>query len=444
VAGTISKIVNSAEAYVIGIAVIIVTLTIMLTLIIIRRSINLPLLKIISEIDSIKLGSLIPDETVFRNDEWGTIERALRDMQTELNRSSVALRESEFRFRSIFNNSPIAIGIGLKGDGRLIDVNDAWLQIFGFKREEVIGRTTADLNLYRNDEDRNSLIMDIDELGHIVNHEVQMRRKSGDIIVTQYSAQIVKLGTESVLQVMMTDITEHKQTEEKLHKKNADMEQFIYTVSHDLRSPLVTVKAFLGFLENDMSVNNQERISQDLQFIHGAADKMKLLLDELLELSRIDRVEAPPVRVSLRDVLDEVMGTLAGEIYERKAEITRPESDLILLADRLRLCQIWQNLIENALKYRHDDRILRIELGVQQMSGETTFFVRDNGIGINPQYQTKIFGIFEKLDQNSPGAGLGLSMIQRIIEKCGGRVWVESEGVGKGSCFFFTLPQAIV
>jgi signal transduction histidine kinase len=232
--------------------------------------------------------------------------------------------------------------------------------------------------------------------------------------------------------------------EEKLHKKNADMEQFIYTVSHDLRSPLVTVKNFLGFLESDMAGSNQERVTQDLQFIHGAADKMKLLLDELLELSRIDHVETPPIRVSLMEVLTEVLDTLAGVITERKVDIQLPDSDLTLFGDRPRLCQIWQNLIENAIKYSRDGSIPRIELGVQQESGETVFFVKDDGIGIDPLYNTRIFKIFEKLDPKSPGAGLGLPMVLRIVEKCGGRVWVESEGSDKGSSFFFTMPCVVV
>ena len=116
----------------------------------------------------------------------------------------------------------------------------------------------------------------------------------------------------------------------------------------------------------------------------------------------------------------------------------------MLFGDRPRLCRIWQNLIENAIKYSRDEVIPRIELGVQQVNGETVFFVRDNGIGIDPRYHSKIFGIFEKLDPKSPGAGLGLSMVQRIVEKCGGRIWVESEGIGKGSCFSFTLPHAVV
>jgi signal transduction histidine kinase len=193
-----------------------------------------------------------------------------------------------------------------------------------------------------------------------------------------------------------------------------------------------------------MAGNNQERVSQDLQFIHSAADKMKLMLDELLELSRIDRIETPSVRVSFSEVLTEVLDALAGVIAERKVDIRLSDTDLILFGDRSRLCQIWQNLIENAIKYSGDDGIPRIELGVQQESGETVFFVKDDGIGIDPQYHSKIFKIFEKLDQKSPGAGMGLSMIQRIVEKCGGRVWAESEGTDKGSCFFFTLPHVVV
>jgi signal transduction histidine kinase len=170
---------------------------------------------------------------------------------------------------------------------------------------------------------------------------------------------------------------------------------------------------------------------------------MKLLLDELLEMSRIDRVETPAVKVSLTGLLDGVLDVLAGVISDRKVDIRLPVTDLILFGDYPRLCQIWQNLIENAVKFSCDSSIPRIELGVQQESGETVFFVKDNGIGIESGYTTKIFGMFEKLNPKNPGAGLGLSMVKRIVEKGGGRVWVESDGNGKGSCFYFTLPHAV-
>jgi PAS domain S-box-containing protein len=242
----------------------------------------------------------------------------------------------------------------------------------------------------------------------------------------------------------ITDITDRKKIEAILEKKSAEIEQFIYTVSHDLRTPLVTVKTFLGFLESDMITGNQNQISQDVQFINAAADKMKLLLDELLELSRIGYVEIGPIAVSFINVISEVQEVLAGVIKESSAIILQPDTDQVLVGDRLRLCQIWQNLIENAIKYRQDDRVPVIELGVKQMNGETVFFVKDNGIGVDPQYHHKIFGIFEQLNQQSSGAGMGLALVRRITEKYDGRIWVESEGVGKGSCFFFTLPNAVV
>jgi PAS domain S-box-containing protein len=239
------------------------------------------------------------------------------------------------------------------------------------------------------------------------------------------------------------NITKIKQAEIELQKKNAEMEQFIYTVSHDLRSPLVTVKTFMGYLEKDLAEDNKEHLAQDIQFIHGAADKMKMLLDELLEMSRIGRVETLPVKVSFLTVVDEALSDLAGVINERTVEIRRPDTDLMLFGDRPRLCQVWQNLIENAIRYSHGDSSPCIELGVRQESGETVFYVKDNGIGIDPKYHSNIFGIFEKLDPKSPGAGLGLSMVRRIVETYNGRVWVESDGSGQGSCFKFTLPGAL-
>jgi len=246
-----------------------------------------------------------------------------------------------------------------------------------------------------------------------------------------------------VVTTLEKKLVEHRLTELELQAKNADIEQFIYTVSHDLRSPLVTIKNFMGHLEQDMHTGDQERIEQDFRFIHSAADRMKLLLDELLELSRIGRIEAPPSKISFQEIVTEVMDSLAGIINEKGAQVTIAKSDLVLTGDHRRLCQVWQNLIENAIKYSRDDLPPSIELGIMHTVDERIFYVKDNGVGIRPEYQDKIFRIFEKLDPHSPGAGLGLSMVQRIVEKNGGRIWVESEGEETGTCFLFTLPHMI-
>ena len=146
----------------------------------------------------------------------------------------------------------------------------------------------------------------------------------------------------------------------------------------------------------------------------------------------------------LIEIIDEVQDILAGLISERKVNFQLPDTDLMLFGDRSRICQLWQNLIENAIKYNHEEGTPHIELGVRQSNGETVFYIKDNGLGIDSQYHGKIFGVFDKLDPKSPGAGLGLSMVQRIVETYGGRIWVESDGIGTGSCFFFTLPEALV
>lgn len=281
------------------------------------------------------------------------------------------------------------------------------------------------------------------ETGEPFTEICRTRTRNGRILWTEVRGLTPVLqGADRVVIGTLQDIDDRIRIEEELLRKNADLGQFIYTVSHDLRSPLVTFKTFLGFLENDMISGNHERVSQDLKFIHTAADKMKLLLDDLLEISRIDHTEMPHIKVTLKEIVAEVLDALAGDIVHRNLMICLPDREVVLCGDRTRLIQIWQNLLENAIKYSSPDRTPRIEAGVRLDGDETIFYVRDNGIGINPCYGDKIFGIFEKLNPNSDGAGMGLSMVRRIVEKYGGRIWVDSEE-GKGASFNFTLPSAV-
>ena len=360
--------------------------------------------------------------------------------------SDEALRESEQFNLQIINNAEE--GVVVYGTDLRYRVWNSYMErLYGIPASKVIGMHPLDLFPFLKDEGMVERLEKV--LGGQPPSSIEFPFHSsynGYAGWASDTTSLLKNATGEIIGVigMVRDISDRKQAEEELHKKNAEIEQFIYTVSHDLRSPLVTVKTFMGYLEEDIVGDKQVQLAQDIQFIHNAADKMKLLLDELLELSRIGRIETAPVSVSLMEVLTEALDALAGDIRERKVDIRLPAADLMLFGDRPRLCQIWQNLIENAIKYNRKGSIPRIDLGFQHMNGETVFFVKDNGIGIEPHYLGKIFKIFEKLDPKSPGAGLGLSMIQRIVEKCGGRIWVESEGIGKGSCFFFTLPNALV
>lgn len=252
----------------------------------------------------------------------------------------------------------------------------------------------------------------------------------------------IVLYTEVVTARKEAEIALEQRTRE-LEERGSELERFNYTVSHDLKSPLVTVKAFLGFLEQDIASGNAARIETDIAHMRGAAEKMGILLDELLEMSRIGRVVNPPEEIAFDQLLQEVLSLMAGPLAEKEVRIERDEQGPKLFGDRARLLEIWQNLIENAVKYMGDQGAPRIQLGVEETGGETVFFVRDNGMGIDPRYREKIFGLFEKLDAKSEGSGLGLALVKRIVELYGGRIWVESEGARKGSSFRFTLPGAL-
>ena len=234
-------------------------------------------------------------------------------------------------------------------------------------------------------------------------------------------------------------IAEHNELERQLRATNDELERFTYTVSHDLKSPLITIQAFAGQVKKDLRADRREHMASDLDRIIKATTTLGLLLDDLLGLSRIGRMMLPAVPVAMGEVLQEVLAQLTGMINEHRIEV-RVLADLPeQKGDRRQIAMVWQNLLENAIKYMGEQAAPRIEVGVREEGGHLVFFVRDNGMGIAPECQEEIFGLFRKLDPNSEGTGIGLALVKRGIEVQGGRVWVESAGVGQGSSFCFTL-----
>jgi PAS domain S-box-containing protein len=227
---------------------------------------------------------------------------------------------------------------------------------------------------------------------------------------------------------------------EELEAKNAELERFTYTVSHDLKSPLVTITGFLGFLEKDAMAGETARVSHTIHRINNAAFRMQDLLNDLLELSRIGRLMNPPEEIPFREIVNEAVDRVHGHLDQINALI-EIQSDLPdVHGDRVRLIEVVQNLLENAAKYSRIGVKPRIEIGAQVEGGpQVTFYVKDNGIGIAPEYHENIFGLFNKLDPRAEGTGIGLTLVKRIIEVHGGKIWVESEA-GNGATFYFTLP----
>ena len=234
---------------------------------------------------------------------------------------------------------------------------------------------------------------------------------------------------------------EVRKLNEELQQEIAELERFTYTVSHDLRSPLVTIKGFLGMLEKDMLQSQKERVQNDIQRISNATEKMQALLNDLLELSRIGRIVNPSEDVDLSRLTREALVALEGQFSAHNIQVNILGLPLVY-ADRVRMREVMQNLLENAAKYMGDQTSPVIEIGAREQEGQPVIYVKDNGIGIDPTYHTRIFGLFEKLDPSIEGTGIGLAIVKRIAELHGGRVWVESEGLGKGSTFCFTVPDS--
>lgn len=226
----------------------------------------------------------------------------------------------------------------------------------------------------------------------------------------------------------------------ELESKNAELERFTYTVSHDLKSPLITIGGFIGFLEEDIRNNATERVEQDINRIKEAKDKMYVLLNELLELSRIGRKINPPETIAFIEIVNEALALTEGQTTENNTKVTIQENLPIIRGDRPRLVEVMQNLIDNASKFSSGQSYPHIEIGAQEKNSEHVIYVKDNGVGIDPSFHEKIFGLFDKLDPKSEGTGVGLALVKRIIEVHGGKIWVESEGIGTGSTFYFTVP----
>jgi signal transduction histidine kinase len=244
------------------------------------------------------------------------------------------------------------------------------------------------------------------------------------------------------------DVTPRKQSEMErdrliadLESKNTELERFTYTVSHDLKSPLVTINGFLGYLEKDAASGNLERLRKDTQRIYEAVNKMQRLLNELLELSRIGRMMNASVMVPFDDLVHEVIEIVQGRLNEHAVNIDVQPNLPAVFVDKPRMIEVVQNLLDNAAKYMGDQPSPLVEIGLRgEEGGQLIFYVKDNGIGVASEYHERIFGLFNKLDPKSEGTGVGLALVKRIIEVHGGRIWIESE-LGQGSTFLFTLPS---
>lgn len=380
-----------------------------------------------------------------------TLEQKVAERTERLSEANAALRDSEARFRLTIQAALDAV-IVTNDQSTITAWNPQAEATFGWTHAEALGQPFIETVVPSADHQPS-----LDGLrpflatgeGPLLNKRVEAtaRHRDGHRFPIELALSPFRHGDRWSFSAFVRDITERKRAEAEreafigeLEAQNAELERYAYTVSHDLKNPLVTIRGFTGVLRQDAARGDAERVENDLQRIESAADQMYRLLEDLLELSRIGRVVNPLETIALNDLVANVVTLVEGVIHQRGVVVEIAPGMPKVWGDRIRLSEVFQNLIENAVKFMGDEPMPRVEIGARQEGTEVLCWVKDNGMGIAPVYREKVFGLFERLDQQVEGTGVGLALVKRIVAHHGGRVWVESVAEGQGSTFFFTLP----
>jgi PAS domain S-box-containing protein len=353
------------------------------------------------------------------------------------------LRSSEDKFQTAFHETFVPMVIGRLSDRVIIDANEAFLDLTGYTYDEVLYQSASDLKLWSSEEEYQKYLKIMAGQGYLREFKAKIRKKAGQSGVVLLSVSTIKINNEDCLLYTLYEITKLETALTDLQDKNNELERFTYTVSHDLKAPLITIGGFAGILKRDIDSGNSEKVLSSVNRIMDAVTKMERLLNELLELSRIGRIINKPETVPFGVIVEEALSLTQGRLKANRIEV-QVEADMPAVnVDRARVVEVVQNLVDNASKFMGAETHPKIEIGTKIQDGKSLFFVRDNGIGIEPEFHERVFGLFNKLEGNSEGTGIGLALVKRIIEIHGSRIWIESEGTGKGTTFLFTLPVSL-
>jgi PAS domain S-box-containing protein len=400
-------------------------------------------------------------------------------------RAEDARRESEERFRNIFENSPIGIYQTAPG-GRILMANPALIRMLGFASFEELAQRDLEKQEYFPEYPRADFKRIVEDEGLIVGLESAWARKDGSLLWVRENARVVRDGRDTpYYEGTVEDITERKQVEEalkvyrdhleqlvaartaelktaneqlrqeivereraerklaqqarELARSNAELEQFAYVASHDLREPLRKIKSYTELLERGYAGRLDAKADKYIAYIVDGAARMQTLITDLLTVSRVGRAELVAEPTDFEAVLGRVLADCEAIIRESGALVTHDPLP-VLPANPGQMAELLQNLLQNAIKF-HGPQSPRVHIWAVQGENEWVFGARDNGIGIDPQYAERIFLIFQRLHTRTeyPGTGIGLAICKKIVENHGGRIWVESQP-DQGATFYFTLP----
>jgi PAS domain S-box-containing protein len=363
------------------------------------------------------------------------------------------LRASEARFRALIENSTDITAI-VGSDGLIQYISPSCRRGLGYAPDALVGRLIFQV---LHPEDGRSVLKGWAQLMQmplgVTSPSVEVRINHADGSWHVHEAVISNLTADPHIQgiaVNLRDITERKLAEaereklvRELETKNQELERFNYTVSHDLKSPLITIRGFLGFIEKDARSGNLERLAQDVTRVSNATDKMLSLLDDLLALSRIGGSRRPLQEIPFEEIVREALAHFQARFTERGIRMEVAEDLPVVMVEKTTMVEALQQILDNAIKFMGGCPNPQISIGSRGLddAGHWLLYIQDNGSGIEAEYHERIFGLFEKLNSQTEGTGIGLTLVRRILEAHAGKVWVESAGKGQGSTFLLTLPQ---
>lgn len=358
-----------------------------------------------------------------------------------------ALRESEAKYRAIFENTGTATIIGNE-DTTILMANSQFAELSGYSNDEVEGKKSWTEFVLEDDLESVKGYHRLRRLNANAaprNHEFRFIDRHGNVKYIFATVAMIPGTTMGV--ASFSDITEEKRAEEELWRINEELNNFVHLVSHDLKTPIISIEGFSARLLKKHQTTLEEKDLEYLEHINTSARRMDLLVSDLLSLSRIGRVVPTFSDVFLVDMMSDIALSLQDRLEEGGIELVVTPNLPSITCDAERIHQVFENLLVNAAKFVRGTKHPRIEVGYEDLADFHLFYVKDNGIGIHPKDHLKIFEKFHRLGEieDPEGTGLGLAIVERAVNDHGGRVWVDSER-GKGATFYVTLlkkPYAV-
>ncbi len=356
-----------------------------------------------------------------------------------------ALKESEEKYRAFIQSASDAI-ISCDSEGIIISWNKGARDIFGYEEEEALGRSIRMLMPEEKMESyietlRSSISGSGETLaGRLI--ETYGRRKDGSIFPLELSSASWETARGTFYTGIIRDITQRKIMEQELRLANRELNAYAHTVSHDLRSPIATIEGYAQLATKACEEGDRELEKKSLETIRRLTGRAIHLIDSLLEYAKSGKLEGEMTEVNPGEIIAETLMEYNESIHNSGVEVTVKERFPNVIADPVKLHQVFSNLLGNALKFMGDNPHPQVEIDWETREGMLEVSVRDNGIGIHPDLKEKIFEPFRRFNhKRDPGLGIGLSTVKRAVEAWGGSIWMES-APGRGSSFFFTIPLA--